>query len=87
MAQKLVLSATCHPSATTLNLLYIKTFPWLGGRWQIKTRKTFSRVSPHDYHSLMIVYYLATFILIVPFASLIILERFRNKDLQFVFFN
>ena len=46
------LSATCHPSATTLYLLYIKAFLRLGGRWQIKSRKTFSRVKPHDYYSL-----------------------------------
>ena len=36
MAQNFVLSATCHPSATTLHPLYLNAFQVIGGRWQIK---------------------------------------------------
>ena len=39
MAQIFVFAATCHPSATTSYLLYLKAFQEVGGRVADKTRK------------------------------------------------
>lgn len=49
IAQNIVFAAICHPSATTLHPVYLKTFPVIGGRVADKyTKKNFVRDLNND---------------------------------------